>query len=172
MYFNNDTIIISASSDGEVKVRFFSSYELAKIKNKKNCFQTWDYTTGSCLSTTKPQDNLTVQLLLPIPNNINHFIAVNKSNQLSVLNQKGKLIKTIGYKGAKDFVTATISHQGKLAYAVSEDSIMYCFDISTGTLVGQSTLCKSEVIGISSHPFSNVIASNDEAGYIYLLKSE
>ncbi|GAA5814068.1 hypothetical protein MFLAVUS_007558 [Mucor flavus] len=151
LYGSNDTII-SASSDGEVK--------------------TWDITTGSCLSTIKPQDNLAVQLLLPIPNNIDKFIGVHKSNQLSLLNQKGKLIKTIGYQKAKDFVTATVSHEGKLVYAVSEESIMYCFDIVTGNLIGQTTLCNSEIIGISSHPFSNVIASNDEAGHIYLLKSD
>lgn len=88
------------------------------------------------------------------------------------MNQKGKVINTISHKDAKDFVTATVSHQGILVYAVSEESIMYCFDISSGKLIGEKKICESEVIGISSHPFSNVIASNDETGRIYLLKSE
>lgn len=82
------------------------------------------------------------------------------------------MVKTIGYHTAKDFVTATISHQGKLIYTVSEDSIMYCFDILSEELIGEKKLCDAEVIGISSHPFSNVVASNDETGRIYLLKSE
>lgn len=89
---------------------------------------------------------------------------------MTIMNYKGKIIKTIGQKGIKDFVAATISPQGKLLYAVTEDSVMYCFNMSSGTWVGQTQLCESEVIGISSHPFSNVIAANDETGKIYLLK--
>jgi WD40 repeat-containing protein SMU1 len=131
-----------------------------------------DTTTGSCLYTAEPQDKIAVQHLLAIPNDIYHFASISKSSTISILNFKGKVIKTISYKPAKDFVAATISHQGKLIYAVSEDSIMYCFDIASEELIGQKKLCESEVIGISSHPFSNVVASNDESGRIYLLNSD
>lgn len=88
------------------------------------------------------------------------------------MNEKGKVIKTISHNLAKDFVTATVSHGGNLVYTVSEESIMYCFNISTGNLVGEKSICQAEVIGISSHPFTNVVAVNDETGRIYLLKSE
>lgn len=81
------------------------------------------------------------------------------------------MIRTLGYPEAKDFVSATVSHGGTLIYAVSEASIMYSFDLATGNLVGQKQICKAEVIGISSHPFTNVIASNDETGLIHLFKT-
>jgi WD40 repeat-containing protein SMU1 len=41
----------------------------------------------------------------------------------------------------------------------------------TGALKGEIPLCQSEVIGITTHPFSNVIAANDETGNIHLLKA-
>lgn len=91
---------------------------------------------------------------------------------ITLLDFKGKVIRTIGQKGIKDFVTASVSHGGKLVYAVTEDAVMYCFNMSTGSWVGQTQLCESEVIGITSHPFSNVIAANDETGKVILLKPQ
>lgn len=91
---------------------------------------------------------------------------------MTIIDYKGKVKRTLGQKGIKDFVTACVSHGGKLVYAVTEDSVMYCFNMSTGSWVGQTQLCESEVIGITSHPFSNVIAANDETGKVFLLKPE
>lgn len=152
MYNSDDTLVISGSSDGEIKI--------------------WDTTTGACLSSVKPQDKIAVQSLLAIPNDTNHLIALHKSSMMTLLDFKGKVIRTIGQKGIKDFVAASISHGGKLVYAVTEDSVMYCFDMSSGSWVGQTQLCESEVIGITSHPFSNVIAANDETGKVFLLKPQ
>ncbi|KAI7887829.1 smu-1 suppressor of mec-8 and unc-52 [Mucor mucedo] len=152
LYNWDNTLVLSASSNGEIKI--------------------WDVTSGSCLSTTTPQRETSVQLLLSIPSDMNHFIAVTKSSTLFIMTEKGKVIKTISHPDAKDFISATVSHGGKLVYAVSEESIMYSFQIATGDLVGQKHLCKAEVIGISCHPFTNVIASNDETGLIHLLKHE
>ena len=91
---------------------------------------------------------------------------------MAMLNLKGDVLKSIGQKGGKDNVSAAISHQGKLLHAVTEDSLIHCFDMTTGDKIGQVKICESEVISISSHPFSNVVAINDEAGRIYLLKPE
>jgi WD40 repeat-containing protein SMU1 len=98
-------------------------------------------------------------------------MVISKAKTLMVLDLEGKLQKSMGYEKGAPLVTAAISHQARLCYAVSEDQTLYCLDMETGALKGEITLCPSEVIGIAAHPFSNVIAANDETGNIHLLKA-
>ncbi|KAI8884318.1 WD40 repeat-like protein [Backusella circina FSU 941] len=152
VYLDNNTKIASASSDGEVKI--------------------WDTQTESCLYSLQPQGKLPIHTLLNIPNQGKHFMVISKAKTLMVLDLEGKLQKSIGYDKAKtDIITAVVSHQGKLCYAVTEDATLYCLDMVTGGLKGEVSVCQSEVIGISAHPFSNVVAASDETGNIYLLKA-
>jgi WD40 repeat-containing protein SMU1 len=97
---------------------------------------------------------------------------VNKSNRLHILDGQGKIIKSFGHNQAKDFVSAATSHNGTLIYAVSEESIMYCFDAHTEALVSQVQLSdNSEIIGITHHPLSNIIAANNDVGRVFLFKN-
>ncbi|RCH94735.1 Serine/threonine-protein kinase smu1, partial [Rhizopus azygosporus] len=116
IYSADYTRVISASSDGEVRI--------------------WDISSGGSISCF-PQDNLTIHALLTISEDSTHLVMVNKSNRLHILDSQGKITKSFGHSQAKDFVAAATSHNGTLIYAVSEESIMYCFDVQTEALVGQ-----------------------------------
>lgn len=98
--------------------------------------------------------------------------AILGNNTAAILNDKGKVIQKITNKSDSNFITGTVSHQGKLLYTLSEDSFMHCFEISSGELLGQFKVCEEELIGLSSHPFTNVIAVNSERNRIYLYKHE
>jgi WD40 repeat-containing protein SMU1 len=129
-------------------------------------------TTGACLHSIRPQEGIKAQLALCIPNDQYHrMVVIHSNNTASILNQKGKLLQTVEYKKASKFTTGTLSHQGTLLYVLSEESMIHCFDIASGNLVGESKVCDEEAIGISSHPFSNVVAINSEKRRIYLFKS-
>ncbi|CAO3678526.1 unnamed protein product [Rhizopus stolonifer] len=151
IYTSNYTRVVSASSDGEVRI--------------------WDIASGGCLS-YYPKDSVSIHTLLCITNDPLRFVVVNKSNQLHLMDGQGQIIKSYKNKEKKDFIGGTVSHGGSLLYAVSEDSIMYCFDTNTAEIVGETKLGQnSEIIGIISHPLSNVVAVNDDSGRVYLFKN-
>lgn len=100
------------------------------------------------------------------------MVAILANNTAAILNDKGKVIDKITNKSDSKFIAGTVSHQGKLLYTLSEDSFMHCFKIPSGELLGQLKVCEEEVIGLSSHPFTNVVAVNSEKNRIYLYKHE
>ncbi|KAI8388543.1 WD40 repeat-containing protein SMU1-like protein [Radiomyces spectabilis] len=166
LYSNDNSRILSASSDGTVKI--------------------WDAKTTTCLHTVTPQPNAdatklnttatltsqTVQSILPLPKNIDQVVVCNKTNTLYIMTMRGQIVKTFSHqkKSGSDFVAAATSPQGEYIYGMGEDSTLYCFRTTTGQLMGQMKLCDAEVIGMTGHPFSNVIVSYDDAGYVYFLK--
>lgn len=88
---------------------------------------------------------------------------------------QGKLIRSYlssSKDNPSDFVAATVSPQGELIYGITEDSMLLCFSAATGNVVHEQKLCDRELIGVVSHPFSNVIAAYDDNGHVYLLKSQ
>ncbi|KAL9537787.1 hypothetical protein MBANPS3_011461 [Mucor bainieri] len=155
LYNADNTQVITASSDETIKI--------------------WDITTGACLHSIQPQMGVKIQTLSLIPNTTTtqqQMVAILANNTAAILNDKGKVIQRITNKSDSKFITGTVSHQGKLLYTLSEDSFMHCFKISSGELLGQLKVCEEEVIGLSSHPFTNVIAVNSEKNRIYLYKHE
>ncbi|KAI8972493.1 WD40 repeat-containing protein SMU1 [Pilobolus umbonatus] len=147
VYSSDYTQVISGSSDGEVKI--------------------WDIASGVCLHSIQPDYKVAVQSVVLIPYS-SQFIAVTKSHQLHILNTQGKRVKMIEQDKSKgDFISAALSHQGKLVYGLSETGILSCHDLSTG-YKGEIEISQDELIGISSHPFTNRIAVNDIAGRVYL----
>lgn len=122
------------------------------------------------MHSVQPQIGVQVQTVSFVPNDPTHrrIVAILNNNTAIVLNGKGKAIDKIVSEADSNFITGTVSHQGKLLYTLSEDSFMRCFEISTGKLVGQLKVCEEEVIGLSSHPFSNIVAINTEKNRIYL----
>ncbi|KAI8072192.1 WD40 repeat-containing protein SMU1-like protein [Gilbertella persicaria] len=150
MYNLDNTQIISASSDETVKI--------------------WDVTTGACLYSVKPEEGMKVQQALSIPNSPLEFMVIHAGHKAHVLNMQGETIKSIQTTESTKFIAGTLSHQGGLLYMVSEDSILYCFSLASGQWIGQTKVCEEEVIGLSSHPYSNIVAVNNEKRRVYLYK--
>ncbi|GAB5589826.1 hypothetical protein Unana1_04726 [Umbelopsis nana] len=163
------TRVISASSDGTVKV--------------------WDTKSTSCLATVTPQaqadvpngalnpiggaSGQTVNNVIAMPNNPENILVCSKTNTLYLLNIKGQMLKSFTHskKAGADFVSAAISPHGDFVYAVAEDSNIYAFNISNGSLVAENKLTDSEIIGITTHPFSNILAVYAENGQVLLCKA-
>ncbi|OAD78498.1 hypothetical protein PHYBLDRAFT_176837 [Phycomyces blakesleeanus NRRL 1555(-)] len=168
--FSSDyTRVLSASSDGTVKI--------------------WDTKTTSCLHTVTPKTNAdlskgalnpvggigsqTVQSIVRVPRNMDQVLICVKSNTLYIMTMRGQITKSYSHhkKTGSDFVSAAMSPQGEFVYGVGEDSSLYCFQTTTGNLLGETKIGDAEVIGLVGHPFSNVLASYDESGHVYFLKA-
>ncbi|KAI9261427.1 WD40-repeat-containing domain protein [Phascolomyces articulosus] len=178
LFSNDNTRVLSASSDGTVKV--------------------WDAKTTSCLHTITPQvgvdiskgpstsssstasaavasalANQTVQAIVPLPKNIDQVLVCTKSNSLYIMTMRGQIVKTFSHqkKTGSDFVAASVSPQCELVYGIGEDSILYCFQITTGKLINETKICDYETVGLASHPRTNVVVSYDDHGHVYFLKA-
>ena len=58
-----------------------------------------------------------------------------------------------------DFVAACLSPKEKYLYAVTEERLMYCFDVATGQLDRTVEIGDYDCIGICSHPQKNIVAT-------------
>ncbi|OBZ87860.1 WD40 repeat-containing protein SMU1 [Choanephora cucurbitarum] len=153
MFNLDNTLVISGSSDASVKV--------------------WDVTTGAALYSVMPKRNIKIQQVLPIPNRPQACLVVQSNHTVHVMDMQAKLVQTIDHSDSSvKFIAGTVSHQGGLVYLLAEDSKAYCYSLASGQLIGQLDVCKEEAIGISSHPFSNIIAVHSEKRRIYLFQSE
>ncbi|CAG8675094.1 43942_t:CDS:10 [Gigaspora margarita] len=153
--------VISASSDGTIKI--------------------WDSKSTSCLHTITPHGGqgasatisggITVNCVVQMPKNMDQLIVCNKSPTIYIVTMRGQIIKTFtsDKKTGGDFVSCTVSPQGDFIYCAAEDSNLYCFNVQTGKSTALK-LSESEVIGISHHPFSNILASYADDGIISLWK--
>ncbi|KAI7894299.1 WD40-repeat-containing domain protein [Mucor mucedo] len=167
MYSADNSRILSASSDGTVKI--------------------WDSKTTSCLYTVNPQPVIekgqlnpmgglgtaSVQSILPFPKNVDNYLVCNKTNTLFIMSSRGQIMKTFSHqkKAGSDFIAAAVSPQGEYVYGITEDSYMYGFQVSTGNQVGKVKVCENEIIGVASHPLSNIIVCYDDAGYVFFFKA-
>ncbi|CAG8531010.1 9938_t:CDS:10 [Acaulospora colombiana] len=155
------TRIVSASSDGTVKI--------------------WDVKSTDCLHTITPRGEqatatiaggATVNCVVQMPKNTDQIIVCNKSSTIFLVNVRGQIIKTFSSdkKTGGDFISCMVSPQGDFLYCVAEDSNLYCFNVQNGKLTSTLKLSESEVIGISHHPFSNILATYADDGIISLWK--
>ncbi|KAI8647908.1 WD40-repeat-containing domain protein [Parasitella parasitica] len=163
----DNTRVLSASSDGTVKI--------------------WDAKTTACLYTVNPQPkiekgqlnpmgglgNASVQNIVPIPKRQGQFLVCNKTNTLFIMSIRGQIIKALTHNKLKgsDFVAATTSPQGDFVYGITEDAYMFAFQLATGDQVGKIKICDNEVVGMASHPLSNVIVAYDDAGYVFFFRA-
>ncbi|KAI8973419.1 putative smu-1 suppressor of mec-8 and unc-52 [Mycotypha africana] len=150
MYSSDNTTIISGSNDGTVKI--------------------WDYTTGACLHSIKAAEGIFVQQVLTIPGEFTKIVAIYSNNSAAILSDQGLTLKLIKNKSESNFVSGVVSHQGSFLYILSEDSFLHCYDIVAEKFLSHSKVCDDEVIGISAHPSSNVIAINNDKRRIFLYK--
>lgn len=159
------TRVLSASSDG--------------------CIKVWDVKTAECLQTIKPGGMLkdtTVTSVFMLPKNIEHIVVCTKSPNAQIITLKGQVVKTYSCtkkemvaSGAMvdkpaDIVCSTLSPRGDYLYCVTEDSTLFAFNLTLGTLENTLKLHEKDTIGVTHHPHRNLLASFGDDGTLKLWK--
>lgn len=114
-----------------------------------------------------------VQAIIPMPKNQDHYLICNKTSTLFIISTRGQVIKTLTHNKAKgsDFISAATSPQGDIIYAITEDNYLYGFQVNTGAIIDKVKVGENELIGLTSHPLSNVVVTYDDSGYILFFKA-
>lgn len=156
LFSTDSSRVISGSSDGSIKI--------------------WDSQDASCLYTIQSNTTNTshpVHGILTIPKHPDQLAVCYKSPYIQHVTMNGRIIKSYQRNDStSDYVSIAMSPQGELVYGISEDSRMACFNMASGELAADIKLGDTELIGITSHPFSNIIAVYDDSGHVYLYSSK
>lgn len=70
-----------------------------------------------------------------------------------------------------DYMAVALSPQAEIVYCLAENSQVHCFYSDTAKVIKSLPVADSEVIGMASHPFSNVLAIYTVDGRVLLWKA-
>lgn len=157
--------LLSASSDGTVKV--------------------WDVRSGDCLLSLAPKETQTAAAssfssIAPFGAEADCFVVCGGAGGAFVylLNGKGVFFKTFCAPPSpqtqpqkpQTFLCAAASTHGQLLYAVTAENQLVVFDVENCSVVSQTPLSGSEIIGMALHPTNNVLVLYDTEGCIFFYR--
>ncbi|KAG0236297.1 Serine/threonine-protein kinase smu1 [Actinomortierella wolfii] len=183
------TKVISSSSDGHVKI-----WDLKTT----SCLHTITPHDGT--GTISGATAQTVYSCFPYPRP-NHLVACVKAPTAYMLSMEGDVLRQFTSSDAlqaqaiaqaaaeksgdasnpgrgdtasapADFTAVVLSPQAEIVYCLAENNKMYCFYADTGREIKNFKVAEgSEVIGLASHPSSNILAINTADGRVLLFKA-
>jgi len=139
--------IISCSADGSVKV--------------------WNAKSADCLHSFRPNQNpgrdMNVFNVILDPSTADQIFICSESNKIFCAKLDGQVVKSfqpqIKRAQQSPFANICSSARGQFLYAVSENSVMYVFNIDSGDVVHVSRIHQGEVLGFAHHPHRNILTS-------------
>jgi len=146
IFSNDGRQVITASSDGTVKI--------------------WNTKTAELASTHTPQvlsgaSEVSIHSVQLWPRNPEQIVVCNRSNTVMMMNMNGQVVKTFtnGIAEGGHFTSCLMSPRGDWLHCIAEDRKLYCFNSSTGELEQTLELHEKEAMGLAHHPHQNLLAS-------------